>query len=92
MTMKKLFIGIASLAFVTAAAITTVSTINANTPDSDLLTKNLEALTQNESGDGNYNWGKHPCPGWWFLNGHEECCVSGGEGNNCDEPGDCTGC
>jgi hypothetical protein len=46
---RKIFIGIAGLALVVAAAaITTISTINANTPESDLLSKNLEALTRSE--------------------------------------------
>ena len=53
--------------------------------------ENIEALASGE-GSGNYNWGKHPCPGWWFLNGSERCCIMNGEGNNCDNPGECTGC
>jgi hypothetical protein len=47
---RKVLFGLVGLAFVAAAAITTVSTINANsTYESDLLTKNLVALTQDES-------------------------------------------
>lgn len=57
-----------------------------------LLMQNIEALAVPEGGNGNYNWGKHPCPGWWFLNGSERCCISDGEGNNCTNPGECTGC
>jgi hypothetical protein len=45
---RKLFFGLAGLAFVVAAAITTISTITANTYESDLLTKNIEVLTRNE--------------------------------------------
>lgn len=48
--MKKLLLGISSLALVAAAAVTTISTIN-DTPESDLLTKNLEALSWYEDGD-----------------------------------------
>ncbi len=45
---NKFFIGLACFA-VMAAAIVTVTTINANTPEfSDLLTKNLEARTRDE--------------------------------------------
>jgi hypothetical protein len=47
---KRILIGVAGLALVAAAAITTISTINGNTPESDLLSKNLEALTQGEEG------------------------------------------
>jgi hypothetical protein len=39
---KKLFLGMAGLAFVT------VSTVNANSSDSDLLSQNREALTRIE--------------------------------------------
>jgi hypothetical protein len=45
---KRILIGVAGLAFVAAAAITTITTLNANTTESDLLSKNLVALTQNE--------------------------------------------
>jgi hypothetical protein len=48
--MKKLLLGISGLALVAAAALTTISTINANSTLelSDLMTKNLEALTRME--------------------------------------------
>jgi hypothetical protein len=51
---RKIFIGLGGLAIMAAAAIVTVSTVNANfTPElSDLMIKNLEALSRIESGQG----------------------------------------
>ena len=47
---RKFFIGLAGLAIMATAVVVTVSTVNANSSKlSDLLTKNLEAITQNES-------------------------------------------
>jgi hypothetical protein len=46
---RKIFIGMAGLVFVAATAITTISTINANTTEPDLMTKNIEAMTQDET-------------------------------------------
>ncbi len=48
---KRFFIGLAGLAIMAAVAVVTVSTINAKTPElSDLMSQNIEALTNNESG------------------------------------------
>ncbi len=47
---KKFLFGLAGLAVMAAAVTVTVSSVNANSPESNLLTKNLEALTQGESG------------------------------------------
>ena len=50
---RKLFLGLAGLAIMAAVAVVTVSTINANTPElSDLMSQNIEALTQDETGVG----------------------------------------
>jgi hypothetical protein len=50
---KRILIGVAGFVFVAAAAVVTISTVNANsTPElSDLMSQNLEALTQNEDGN-----------------------------------------
>jgi hypothetical protein len=53
---RKLFFGLAGLAFVAAAAIVTISTINTNTPESDLLSKNLEALASGEGSGGHCSY------------------------------------
>ncbi|MDR1699911.1 MAG: NVEALA domain-containing protein [Lachnoclostridium sp.] len=62
---KKLFFGMAGLA-IAAAITTTISTINATTtPElSDLMVKNLEALTQNESGSSSCT-GKKETDHWF---------------------------
>jgi len=56
MTKRKIFGLTAGIAIVIAAAIVTTSSINARSiTQSDLLTKNLEALSQGELGNnGNY--------------------------------------
>ncbi len=57
---KKCLFGLAGLAVMAAAVTVTISSVNANSPESDLLTKNLEALTRGEfeGGDctGPSNW------------------------------------
>jgi hypothetical protein len=47
---KRILIGVAGLALVAAAAITTISTVNANASNSDLMTENIIALSNGESG------------------------------------------
>jgi hypothetical protein len=46
---KKFLFGLAGIV-VMAAAIVTLSAVNTNSPESDLLTKNIEALTNGELG------------------------------------------
>lgn len=48
---RKLFLGLTTgIAAIAVAAIVTVSSVNARSTESDLLTKNIEALTQYEGG------------------------------------------
>lgn len=55
---RKFFLGlIAGIVAITAATVVTVSSVNARTTESDLLIKNLEALTRDEDGDGSENSG-----------------------------------
>jgi hypothetical protein len=61
---KRIFMGLAGLAMMAAAAIVTVSSVNANTSDSDLLTKNLEALTRSEGGTECFGGCKQIGWGW----------------------------
>ncbi len=46
---RKLFLGLASLVIMAVAVCVTVSSVNANATESDLLSKNIEALSQGES-------------------------------------------
>ncbi len=46
---KKFLFGLAGLAVMAAAVTVTVSSVNANTLESNLLTKNLEALSRGET-------------------------------------------
>lgn len=62
---RKFFLGLTTGIATIAAAIVTVSSVSTNPTQSDLLTKNLEALTQNEEGS-------NEVPGF-FLN-----CADGG--------------
>ena len=43
-----MFFGLAGLAIMAAAVTATVTSVNANSTESDLLSQNLEALTQSE--------------------------------------------
>jgi hypothetical protein len=73
---KKLFFGMAGLAFVAAAAITSISTLNANAYESDLLTKNIEALSNGESGSVTCCWDPgDECafPGEKPVHNYDEC-------------------
>jgi hypothetical protein len=45
---KRVFMGLTGLAIMAAAITATVTTVNATTTESDLLSQNLEALTQYE--------------------------------------------
>ena len=48
---KRMFFGLAGLAIMAAAVAATVASVNANSNDTDLLNRNLEALTSGESGN-----------------------------------------
>ena len=76
---KKFLIGLASLAIMAVAVCVTVSGINANTTDSSLLSKNLEALTKQENDCppntfGYKSWDKEAD---WFEDEKEfyDCCT-----------------
>ncbi len=70
---RKLFLGLASLAIMAVAICVTVSSVNANSTESDLLSQNLEALTRGESGfDKNYTASISAYGITW------PCCISGG--------------
>ena len=89
--MKKKLVFMAGGIAICAASVFTSNIGMRSESLSDIALANLEALAENESG-GNLRWGKHPCPGWWFLNGSEQCCISNGENNPCSDPSACTGC
>lgn len=81
--MKCNFLGLtAGIVAIAATAIVAVSSVNANTTESDLLTKNLEALTQNEESQ---------CPGGkcktLYADGTEKCnaCCQSGDTARCGE-------
>lgn len=46
---KRIFMGLTGLAVMAAAITATVTSVNANSTESDLMTKNIEALTQGEN-------------------------------------------
>ena len=88
---KKLLFGACAALFLGSGIVIAMRNTPNAVQQSDMILQSVEAMAQDEN-LSNLNWGKHPCPGAWFFNGSERCCISGGEGNNCFKAGECTGC